>query len=275
MRLIAYDCLPHQVSFRWSRSGGRQHDKVSEGDSAEFDCGQRGGVIEVVEFASFGTPLVRRRSAAATSAMVTLADTTTASEIREIREIREIPPLEAHPQCHAPSSAEVLTAACVGRQRCSVLATRDAFGMGASEFGKGLLANCSAAAKRRGGRLAAWSDPLRFWATVRCSAGESLSVSTTIPVGLSATLVLPLRDMRNPVVVDATSQRTIFPSSSDALLRLDDKELGRAPASSMMRPSFFKDALVLLDDKELGRALALELTSGEYALVLQDGAVKA
>ena len=147
--------------------------------------------------------------------------------------------------------------------------------MGASEFGKGLLANCSAAAKRRGGRLAAWSDPLRFWATVRCSAGESLSVSTIIPVGLSATLVLPLRDMRNPVVVDATSQRTIFPSPSDALLRLDDKELGRAPASSMMRPSFFKDALVLLDDKELGRALALELTSGEYALVLQDGAVKA
>ena len=125
------------MSFRWSRSGGRQHDKVSEGDSAEFDCGQRGGVIEVVEFASFGTPLVRRRSAAATSAMVTLAHTTTASEIRERSEIREIPPLEAHPQCHAPSSAEVLTAACVGRQRCSVLATRDAFGMGASEFGKG------------------------------------------------------------------------------------------------------------------------------------------
>ena len=266
-----------ELSFRWSRSGGRQHDKVSEGDSAEFDCGPRGGVIEAVEFASFGTPAVRRRSAVGRSS-----------------EMSEIPPLEAHPLCHAPRSAEVLTSACVGRQRCSMLATREAFGLDASKFGTELLANCSAAAKRRGGRLAEWSDPLRFWATVRCSvAAESLDVSTTIPIGVSATLVLPLRDMRNPVVVDATSQptifprrtfpsfvndalvtrlRTIFPSSSE--LRLDDKELGRASASSMMRPSFVNDALVLLDDKELGRVLALELKSGEYTLGLQDGAVE-
>ena len=93
-----------ELSFRWSRSGGRQHDKVSEGDSAEFDCGPRGGVIEAVEFASFGTPAVRRRSA-----------------VGGISEMSEIPPLEAHPLCHASRSAEVLTSACVGRQRCSML----------------------------------------------------------------------------------------------------------------------------------------------------------
>jgi len=241
-----------ELSFRWSRSGGRQHDKVSEGDSAEFDCGPRGGVIEAVEFASFGTPAVRRRSA-----------------VGGISEMSEIPPLEAHPLCHAPRSAEALTSACVGRQRCSMLATREAFGLDASKFGLDaskfgldaskfgteLLANCSAAAKRRGGRLAEWSDPLRFWATVRCSvAAESLDVSTTIPLGVSATLVLPLRDMRNPVVVDATSQPTIFPQRTF--------------------PSFVNDAHVLLDDQELGRALALELKSGEYTLVLQDGAVE-
>jgi hypothetical protein len=227
-----------ELSFRWSRSGGRQHDKVSEGDSAEFDCGPRGGVIEAVEFASFGTPAVRRRSV-----------------VGGISEMSEIPPLEAHPLCHAPRSAEVLTSACVGRQRCSMLATREAFGPDASKFGTELLANCSAAAKRRGGRLAEWSDPLRFWATVRCSvAAESLDVSTTIPLGVSATLVLPLRDMRNPVVVDATSQPTNFPQRTF--------------------PSFVNDALVLLDDQELGRALALELKSGEYTLVLQDGAVE-
>jgi hypothetical protein len=172
-----------------------------------------------------------------------------------ISEMSEIPPLEAHPLCHAPRSAEVLTSACVGRQRCSMLATREAFGLDASKFGTELLANCSAAAKRRGGRLAEWSDPLRFWATVRCSvAAESLDVSTTIPLGVSATLVLPLRDMRNPVVVDATSQPTIFPQRTF--------------------PSFVNDAHVLLDDQELGRALALELKSGEYTLVLQDGAVE-
>jgi len=191
------------------------------------------------------------------------------SAVGGISEMSEIPPLEAHPLCHAPRSAEALTSACVGRQRCSMLATREAFGLDASKFGLDaskfgldaskfgteLLANCSAAAKRRGGRLAEWSDPLRFWATVRCSvAAESLDVSTTIPLGVSATLVLPLRDMRNPVVVDATSQPTIFPQRTF--------------------PSFVNDALMLLDDQELGRALALELKSGEYTLVLQDGAVE-
>ena len=241
-----------ELSFRWSRSGGRQHDKVSEGDSAEFDCGPRGGVFEAVEFASFGTPAVRRRSAVGGSSEMSERRR---SAVGRSSEMSEIPPLEAHPLCHAPRSAEVLTSACVGRQRCSMLATREAFGLDASKFGTELLANCSAAAKRRGGRLAEWSDPLRFWATVRCSvAAESLDVSTTIPIGVSATLVLPLRDMRNPVVVDATSQPTIFPQRTF--------------------PSFVNDALVLLDDQELGRALALELKSGEYTLFLKDGAVE-
>ena len=67
------------------------------------------------------------------------------------------------------------------------------------------------------------------------------------------------------------------PSAPERVEQMTKAQLGAVALVQGERtfPSFVNDALVLLDDKELGRALALELKSGEYTLVLQDGAIKA
>eukprot|EP00039_Didymoeca_costata_P007980 m.106752 g.106752 ORF g.106752 m.106752 type:complete len:1146 (-) comp13901_c0_seq1:23-3460(-) len=46
-----------EVIFNWERSGGIQCAKVPEGEIQSLSCGQSGGVITKVDFASFGRPI--------------------------------------------------------------------------------------------------------------------------------------------------------------------------------------------------------------------------
>ena len=83
------------VSLAWRSHGGAQTAQVAAGlgDAAALDCGIAGGVIESVEFASFGAPRYKGRG-----------------------------PMEweAHPTCHANTSKAVATRLCVGHASCSV-----------------------------------------------------------------------------------------------------------------------------------------------------------
>jgi hypothetical protein len=218
------------VSFRWTRSGGTQFDKVSENDTAELSCGPRGGVITAVEFASFGTPTT-------TDGARSLSDSSTSTTLAA--------QLQANPDCHAAESEAAVAARCVGKPRCSVPATRSFFGVG-----EPMRSQCLAAAKRRGGRWARWSDPLRLWAAVRCGRPEAIDVRASVPVGVRATVLLPLRSMRAPMLLDeARNQDLLRPAASR----------GQAPGVRGIRR---------VADQQVGDALAVELGSGEYELAL-------
>jgi len=93
------------VSHRWQRSGGAQCGKASEGDTVHLSCGEAGGLISEVRFASFGAPtggLCRKN-------------------------------FVQNDQCHAKSSLDVLRAACVGKAECSVPANATLFGFGSEQ----------------------------------------------------------------------------------------------------------------------------------------------
>jgi len=248
------DLASGEARFEWARSGGSQYDKVAEGDVAELTCGPHGGVMTAVEFASFGTPTLGRSGhEAAGAASPVAADLgltskygkqfaaryNSAGRVLTAAGAEDELMLTAHPQCHAAVSTDVVAAACLGRSRCSVPASRDAFNMTDAS-----LAACTSAAKLRGGRWAEFSDPLRLWAKVRCSvANEALDVSARLPVGVRATLVLPLRQMRSPILFDAVSKRPVKATRT-------------------------VDALV-------GEAMTIELGSGAHAFMLGETALEA
>jgi hypothetical protein len=83
------------VSLAWRSHGGAQSAQVAAGlgDTADLDCGSSGGVIESVEFASFGAPGYERGA-----------------------------PLRwaADPLCHASTSQAIAAKLCVGFASCRV-----------------------------------------------------------------------------------------------------------------------------------------------------------
>jgi hypothetical protein len=78
-------------------SGSLQCASVAEGFSVDLSCERGGGVISKIDFASFGT------AAGACSQMKQGA-------------------------CHAANSSDILQKACIGQQKCSVLASSTLFG---------------------------------------------------------------------------------------------------------------------------------------------------
>ena len=148
------------VRLQWVRHGGRQIDRVSEGDVARFQCGERGGRIVAVETASFGTPRAGNNGDLS---------------------------IEVRDECHAALSAAVMTRECVGREACELRATREVFEMSEQEE-----AQCEKSASRSA--AGPWSEPRRLWAAVRCETPQqALQADVTLPVGTAARLRLPLR----------------------------------------------------------------------------------
>jgi hypothetical protein len=84
-------------SATWSRDGGVQCGKVSEGQTLRLDCGASGGTISSVQFASYGRPLGGCGG------------------------------YGIAPSCHSSTSTSVVTSACVGKQSCTVLANNSLF----------------------------------------------------------------------------------------------------------------------------------------------------
>ncbi|EOD26424.1 hypothetical protein EMIHUDRAFT_100487 [Emiliania huxleyi CCMP1516] len=179
--------LPHGTArLSWVRSGGRQHDKVSEGETARLSCGPSGGRISAVSFASFGTPSIGSPSDLPSDG-------------------RRSDGFETDPACHALRSSQAVAEACVGRNSCEVPATRVFFGERGSLF-------CTT-------RRDPLASPLRLWLTVACEvAADSLRVEAGVPVGSTARLLLPLRGMATPHLRE--SGRSVYlatdPSASSA-----------------------------------------------------------
>lgn len=86
-----------EVGIDWSVAGGRQCGVAAEGRDVELSCGEGGGVISDVEFASYGTAFGWCGSF-------------------------------GRSKCDASSSAEVVRAACVGKASCVVGASNSLFG---------------------------------------------------------------------------------------------------------------------------------------------------
>lgn len=198
-RASATMALPHgDVRFNWTRSGGMQYDKVSEGGDAHLSCGPRGGVITQVVFASFGTPMVGGDDGSAVEA-----------EARPWR----VPPLSVRATCHATSSHEVVTSRCVGRTHCTIAANGALFGFGAAD-----AARCAAAGGK--GPYDALSDPLRLWVAVTCSRPDAVDAYARVPIGSTATVRLPLRGMATPVLRDGA--RVVYGAGASAPADLTD-----------------------------------------------------
>ena len=102
---------------------------IPEGGVGRMDCGATGGVIEEIEFASYGTPGGHCRNCTVGA-------------------------------CHAPATAEAVRAQCIGKRACSVQVSAAAFaaagtamppgcaGMAAGERGLVVQARCSNASKQ-------------------------------------------------------------------------------------------------------------------------------
>lgn len=84
-------------NLHWQRHGGTQCAKASENTTFSLDCGARGGAIQNIVFASWGTPTSH------CGMMATYA-------------------------CHADRSADVVKALCMGKPSCSFRPTNDLFG---------------------------------------------------------------------------------------------------------------------------------------------------
>ena len=228
--------LPHgTLEFNWTRVGGRQYDKVAEGGVARLDCGKGGGVIQRVAFASFGTPRVGPSSRAGVT--------------DDARAHARVPPLVESPSCHAPSSVDVIRAACVGRPRCEVGAERARFGLSDDD-----ARTCDAAAGD--GPNDQWAEPLRLWVAVECGRADGLEVVATVPMGSRATVRLPLRGMAAPVLRDG--QRVVYAEDAATFVPVAEEV-----AEVRVRREV---------DARVGEVLAVEVGSGVYALALEAGA---
>merc|ERR1711871_917185 len=82
------------VVLTWRRSGGMQVTKVAAGDLARLSCGETGGHIDAIDFASFGRP----RGGAFYDGVA------------------------VDPSCHVPTSLDVARSACVGKASCELRA---------------------------------------------------------------------------------------------------------------------------------------------------------
>lgn len=241
--------LPHgDVELRWERSGGVQLDKVAEDDVATLDCGPRGGAIARVAFASFGTPAVGGAGGGANGLVEDPLQWTLAAGGAEV------PPLRAHPACHARTSEDVIAARCLGRSSCRVPARRADFG-----FGEADVARCEAVAGD--GPNDKWAEPLRLWAVVECEKPDALDAHARVPIGSTASAVLPLRGMQRPVLRDGS--RVLYGAGAPPTV-------GGAAALSGGGAQAVAVRRVL--DAQLGgeEALVLELGSGAYALSLEE-----
>lgn len=202
----------------WQRSGGQHFDQVAAGDAATLSCGEAGGTITSVEFASFGTP----------------------------RSGPDFSDLRLDPTCHAPRSADIIAAACIGQQACSIDATAIAFELG------------SAPATQRICHRANGADPLRLLVAVRCSSGESLRVRSRIPVGSRATLSLPLY---GAAATPAGQSRLVLQMLGGTVLFPNRPSDASTPGVGSVR---------LVDgDREGGDArIEVQLAAGSYDLTL-------
>lgn len=86
-----------RVVHEWRRHGGVQCGKAAEDRAMRLECGERGGVIIAVDFASFGAP---RGVCGA---------------------------FEAEPSCHAAVTTDVVARACLGQNSCEIRAEAEAF----------------------------------------------------------------------------------------------------------------------------------------------------
>ena len=164
-----------RVRFSWQRSGGRQVEQVSEGDTAVLSCGARGGTIHRVHFASFGTPRVGQGNTA-----------------------WALPRLEASATCHASRSVQIVAEACIGRSECHLVATRTFFELMAEEE-----AACEGGGEEPAGRA---SEPLRLGVEVECDGAAAVRAEASIPMGgARATVLLPVRGLVTPRVYEGGS----------------------------------------------------------------------
>ena len=246
--------LPHgDASLSWVRSGGRQYDKVSEGDEASLSCGPRGGLITGVEFASFGTPAIATSDDNHANGANGISATASAIGARAV------PPLRASAHCHAPRSAEVVASRCVGKPRCNMLAHRSLFGFTSAE-----AAGCHADGSGRDDTLAALAEPLRLWVAVTCERPDAIDANASVPVGSTATLRLPLRAMERPVLRDGRrivyANGAAMPSGVHNGEARDDEASGTAALR-----------VTRVVDEQLGEVLSVQLGSGSYDLALEEG----
>ena len=128
---------------------------VSEGDALELDCGEAGGVISSIPFASFGTPMLDL-------AKPSLSSCQTAEECAA--------GWKQHPECYSPSFTMRVEDSCAGKTKCSVRATRDHI---------------------HDARCQPSMQPLRLAATAVCSGPPTLRVIATIPPSSSCVIELP------------------------------------------------------------------------------------
>jgi hypothetical protein len=142
------------VAIQWQRHGGVQCSKAAEDRTVSLDCGEHGGVISHVEFASFGRAEGMCGRFAVDGA-----------------------------GCHAPSTTEIVAANCVGKRSCELRADAPTF------FANSELTVEHACTADAHGKI----EGLKLWAQVRCSAGVSIASRVQVPVGTkSATLHFPV-----------------------------------------------------------------------------------
>jgi hypothetical protein len=144
------------IAIQWQRHGGVQCSKAAEDAEVSLDCGEHGGLITDIEFASFGR-----------------ADGMCGSFALD----------EAG--CHAPHTKDIVAASCVGKRSCSLLADTSTF-FTSTVDSINVEDVCTADIH---GKI----EGLKLWVQVRCSAGVSISSSVQVPVGTtSATVHFPI-----------------------------------------------------------------------------------
>ncbi len=95
---MTYNSFRGKFMSEWQRHGGTQCAKVRESWTLALDCGSMGGVIQSIDFASFGQP------------------------------IGGCGGFGINAQCNSANSLSVVQQACVGKQSCTIVASNAVFG---------------------------------------------------------------------------------------------------------------------------------------------------
>ena len=225
-----------RVVHEWRRHGGVQCAKASEGRPLRLDCGAAGGSIVSVEFASFGAP-------AGACGAFKLAPAVPAS-------------------CHAPATASVLAALCVGKPSCEVAADAATFLQEETEVNAFREHSCAGVLDRLG--ASAW-----LWAQVRCSAPPALQVHVEVPLASSADVQFPYESVFNSVEGAPAAEHgprgvLITERSTDAVL------FGREDGSYGDGAKHFASPVAAVATKDhAGRGVVvLSVGSGRYDLLM-------
>jgi hypothetical protein len=194
---VRIDTARGLVEHAWRREGGAQCGKAAAGDEVQLDCGASGGVIEAVRFASFGTP--------------------GGGGCRSVTS-----PFTASGSCHAPASEAIVRQRCLGRRACVLSSTAAQFAFDHDHEDGGGGGDGSGGQRCE----AADEEPMALWVDVQCSHPHSLHVQATVPIGVSASLYLPVRslEMVRPQLLEAVAAATAAQDQTVARVTITEAE---------------------------------------------------